>query len=363
MKTLKPSLSQEAKEKLLETLFYAPSTQFTSIKSLYDNVKNKGITYDEVREFINNQEATQLFKRTKRIKNYFPIVAKHKFEILQMDLVDMSNTSTANENYNYLLVAVDVFTRLGFVVPLKNKQSQSVVEAADEIFEIVDPKILNTDNGSEFIDSGFLKLLRKKNIEIRYAEVQDHHKLGIIDRFVRTLREKINKYLVMHKTTKYIDVLPKLISNYNQSYNSTIKKAPIEVEDRDINVIELTNKRYNKAKQEEIKYEVDDVVRYVINLKAFEKGTLPRWSKTLHKVVFKNEHSYILDNGKSYKYYELQLVKNSQELDKPIVEPTREQLMKQNRVKRRFRQTGLDTADIVSGKRERKVVDRLQLQF
>ena len=36
-----------------------------------------------------------------------------------MDLVDMSNISTANENYNYLLVAVDVFTRLGFVVPLK----------------------------------------------------------------------------------------------------------------------------------------------------------------------------------------------------------------------------------------------------
>ena len=66
--------------------------------------------------------------------------------------------------------------------------------------------------------------MKQNNIDINYVEVGDHHKLGIIDRFVRTLRDRINKYLEMHNTTKYIDVLPEIIKGYNNSYHSGIKK-------------------------------------------------------------------------------------------------------------------------------------------
>ena len=57
------------------------------------------------------------------------------------------------------------------------------------------------------------KFIRDRGIEINYVDAGDHHKLGIVDRFVRTLQEKISKYCTMHNTTKYIDVLPK---NYSQ---------------------------------------------------------------------------------------------------------------------------------------------------
>ena len=66
--------------------------------------------------------------------------------------------------------------------------------------------------------------MKDKQIEIRCVDVAEHNKLGIVDRFCRTLREKINKYLSMHNTTKYIDVLPKLVFNYNNAYHSGIKK-------------------------------------------------------------------------------------------------------------------------------------------
>ena len=55
------SLSENTKHVLLDNLFYSPNTQYTSIKSLYTTVKNKGITYNEVRNFIQNQESSQLF--------------------------------------------------------------------------------------------------------------------------------------------------------------------------------------------------------------------------------------------------------------------------------------------------------------
>ena len=93
------SLSANTKEVLLWDLYYAIGAQFTSIKSLYDQVKNKGITYDEVCDFIQNQESSQLFKRKKRIAHCFPITANFKFATLQIDIVDMPDTAYANKNY------------------------------------------------------------------------------------------------------------------------------------------------------------------------------------------------------------------------------------------------------------------------
>ena len=101
----------------------------------------------------------------------------------------------------------------------------------------------------------------------------------------------------MFNTTKCIDVLPQIISNYNSSYQSGIKKAPNDV-DEDEDVSKVTNRKYNKAKNEETKYMIGDHVRYVINRKQFEKGTLAKWSKTVFKIVSNTEHTYKLENGK-----------------------------------------------------------------
>ena len=86
-------------------------------------------------------------------------------------------------------------------------------------------------------------------------------------------------------------MLPHLISNFNSSYHSGIKKAPNDVDDEEEDVIKVTNGKYNKAKNEETKYMIGDHVRYVINRKQFEKGTLAKWSKTVHKIVSNTEHT------------------------------------------------------------------------
>jgi len=329
-------------EKILFTKFYNPSIQYTSIKNLYDAVKKDGITLQEVQDFIKKQETSQVFKKQKYVKNYFPIYAKHKYEILQIDLVDMSDISSVNENYKYLLVAVDVFSRLAFVVPLKNKTSPTIVESMSETLDETEPTMINSDNGSEWINKDFKKLLRERGISINYVEVGDHHKMGIVDRFVRTLREKINKYCTMYNTTKYINVLPQIIHGYNNTYHSGIKKAPNKVEDDDEQVLEIMNQRYIKAKEEETKYNDGDVVRYIINRKAFEKRSLPKWSKQTHKIVSHTEHTYTLDNGNILKYYELQLVKDAEHISRPAREPTREEIRKQRMNERRFHLEGLD---------------------
>ena len=65
------SIGLKTKETLLHALFHSLNTQLTSNKSLYDQVKNKGITNDEIKEFVKNQESKQLFNKHERIKKIY----------------------------------------------------------------------------------------------------------------------------------------------------------------------------------------------------------------------------------------------------------------------------------------------------
>ena len=58
----------------------------------------------------------------------------------------------------------------------------------EEIIKLTKCEKLNTDNGSEFISNEFKQMLHKYSVEIQYVDVNDHKKLGIVDRAVRTLR-------------------------------------------------------------------------------------------------------------------------------------------------------------------------------
>ena len=129
-------------------------------------------------------------------------------------------------NIKYLFVTIDVFSRFASVVPMKNKVSKTIIDAMKESFNIMNgkPDIINCDNGSEFINNDFKKFVNYNNIDVRYVQVGDHHKLGIVDRFNRTPRDKINKLLTIKHTTRYIDSLVSIVYNYNDNITQVLKK-------------------------------------------------------------------------------------------------------------------------------------------
>ena len=76
-------------------------------------------------------------------KIYFPISSFEPYEHLQIDLMDFSNIATTNSYFKYLLVAIDIFTRKAFVVPLKFKSTESVIEGMESIIKFFNPKKYN----------------------------------------------------------------------------------------------------------------------------------------------------------------------------------------------------------------------------
>ena len=53
----------------------------------------------------------------------------------------------------------------------------------------------------------------------------------IAERFIRTLNNKIYKYMTSISKNVYIDKLDDIVNEYNNTYHRTIKMKPVDVKD------------------------------------------------------------------------------------------------------------------------------------
>ena len=52
-------------------------------------------------------------------------------------------------------------------------------------------------------------------------------KSSVVERWIRKMKEKMWKYLSANSTSVYINVLPNLVKEYNNTRNSSIKLTPV----------------------------------------------------------------------------------------------------------------------------------------
>ena len=75
----------------------------------------------------------------------------------------MGKFSKWNNGVRYLLMVIDVFSKFGWIEPLKNKKGETVVKAFKNILKTGrKPQNLWTDNGVEFYNKILKNFLRKK---------------------------------------------------------------------------------------------------------------------------------------------------------------------------------------------------------
>ena len=64
----------------------------------------------------------------------------------------------------------------------------------------------------------------------------------VAERFIRILRNKIYKYMILAPKNMYIDKLADIVNKYNNAYHSTIKMKPADVKSSTYIVFILTKK-------------------------------------------------------------------------------------------------------------------------
>ena len=80
-------------------------------------------------------------------------------------------------------------------------------------------------------------------------------KICCAERFIRTLKNKIYKYMTSISKNVYIDNSDDIVNKYNNSYHSTIKTKPIDV--KPSTYVESSKEINNK----DAKFKIGDIVR------------------------------------------------------------------------------------------------------
>ena len=175
--------------------------------------------------------ANELHKPIIRKFNKRKVYSSFKNNIWGADLADMQLLSKFNKGVKYLLCVSDVFSKYAFVVSLKDKKRIIIVNALQSILNKSKrkPNKIWVDKGSEFYNASFKKWLQDNDI-IMYS-TNNEGKSVVAERFIRTLKSKIYKYITSISKNVYIDKLKAIVEKYNNTYHTTIKMKPIDVED------------------------------------------------------------------------------------------------------------------------------------
>ena len=91
------------------------------------------------------------------------------------------------------------------------------------------PSKIRVDKGSEFYNAFFKKWLRDNDI-VMYS-THNEGKSVVAERFNRTLKIKIYKYMTSISKNVYINKLDDIVNEYNNTYLTTIKMKPTDVKD------------------------------------------------------------------------------------------------------------------------------------
>ena len=127
------------------------------------------------------------------------------------------------------------------------------------------------DKGSEFYNAYLKKWLRDNDI-VMYS-THNEGKSVVAERFIRTLKSKIYKYMTSISKNVYTAKLDDIVDEYNNTYHITIKMKPADVKD---NTYINADKEINNK---DPKFKVGDHVRISKYKNIFAKGYMPNWSE------------------------------------------------------------------------------------
>lgn len=242
---------------------------FTNAKLIRDYLKskNKSVTLSRVQNILSSIDGYVSHHEKRRPRHFNPFFIYSLNQQSQVDLFDMSNISRENDGVRFLLAYINSFSRKAHVQPVANKKSQTVANAMQIILDQLDGSFTRevyADAGTEFTGRPFVSLLRQHNIKLVRA-LASHH-ASICERFGKTLKNSIAKFLSQNETLRYIDVLQDLVDSYNNRSHSSLQgMSPEEasVQENESLVRRIHNQRYTKVrkKRRKPKFAVDDIVK------------------------------------------------------------------------------------------------------
>lgn len=247
------------------------------------------------------------------------IITKGIDDLWAADTLFMKKYSKENEEYKYLLNIIDTFSKYVWSIPLKDKTGETTATAFENVIKESKrkPNLLHVDMGSEFVNKTFKSMLQKYDIKMYHTFNEE--KSSIVERFNRTLNQKLKIHFQVRDNFKWYDILQKLINEYNtQDVHRTIGMRPAEVNKDNEEEILIRLNKLNKYNRQKPKFKVGDRVRIYAYKQKFANKYKNNWTKEIFKIdkiFYTNPITYSIraqDNEEIFgKFYSRELLKSN----------------------------------------------------
>ena len=333
-------------------------------------LKKYSVMLDKMRSMQRHKIRTNRVKR----KLYKYEIAPTPFNSVQIDLAFLPKLkSPKNNNVSGFIVVIDVFSRYLWVKTFTNRKQ------LHEPLDLVIKQMINEFNKSptnmtgdnEFATTKLQALAAKYDFKWWYGDAHEKYRTGICERVIRTIKNLIKRYLVENNTSRYVDVLPDLIYNYNNTVHRVIHSTPADA----IKTGKIDDRRIRNDIKD---LNIGDIVRVEKKRDAFTKGDVPYFSKELYEIIGRERNRYILKNiktnnkiNKLYAIHQLLKVDNVDNIDNidteqnedNVVESDYEEEVKENvRINRNekvMKRNDIDIKNIIDEKERQEAHQKL----
>ena len=186
--------------------------------------------------------------------------------------------ASQNNGVNYLLVAVDIFSRFVRVQTMKTKYAKDTLQAFRKMISRKNtPEKLWVDKRTEY-GGTFKTFCKEKDIE--FYSTMSETKAEFTEGAVQSLKHIIYRYIEDHGE-KFVPKLQQFVSTLNCRKNRSIGKSPKNVKNSDFLSI-LYNKSFKKYTKPKFKF--DGRVRISKNDIRFRKGYKPQFTDEVFEI-------------------------------------------------------------------------------
>ena len=203
------------KEKKLERMVLKTYYDFSnpgSYGGLERLHKATGVPVKKLKSIMRKNSIYSLHKplRVRYTRN--PTVANSIDHQWAADLADIKNLSRYNKGVKYLLTVVDVLSKYAWVVPMKNKTGAEQKRAFESILkEGESPYVYKPIKEANFTTNCSKNISSSKRSLILI--LKNDTKASVVERFNKTLKQRLYRALTANATLKYLDFSPDLVKS------------------------------------------------------------------------------------------------------------------------------------------------------
>ena len=247
---------------------------------------NGSIPLWKIKKWMHGLDAYTIHKQAKNPSPRNPTFAYYKRYQFQIDLIELPKLSESNNQIRYLLTAIDIFTRYAFVEPLKNKTASVFLGGLKAIMKRAKqmPQKILADRGSEIKNHLMKQFCKNNKITLLHSDNFVH--APFVERFNRTLKNLMYKYMTSQETDRFIDVLPALVKTYNNREHRMIGMSPAEAE-KPKNAPKIRSeqeKHYVKIERKQPTFKKGQTVRISKMKGHFDKGYDEQFLEEIFKI-------------------------------------------------------------------------------